>query len=69
MEDLPRESGTGGTIQNNGTINIGNTSNVGTYGIYNEGVLNNNTGARIKINRVSTSGIELASNTVTNNGR
>ncbi|WAC14830.1 T9SS type A sorting domain-containing protein [Dyadobacter pollutisoli] len=57
-----------GTIQNNGTINIGNTGNVGNYGIYNEGVLNNNIGARIKINRVTTSGIALSSNTVTNSG-
>jgi hypothetical protein len=57
-----------GTIQNNGTINIGNTGNVGNYGIYNEGILNNNTGARIKIDRVATSGIGLLSNTVTNSG-
>ncbi|HWV30088.1 MAG TPA: hypothetical protein VN038_10560, partial [Dyadobacter sp.] len=57
-----------GTIQNNGTINIGNTANVGNYGIYNEGVLNNNAGARIKIDRVTASGIGLLSNTVTNSG-
>lgn len=46
-----------GTVQNNGTITIGNTGSGGTYGIYNSGSFNNNTGAQIYIDQVSSTGI------------
>jgi hypothetical protein len=43
-----------GTVQNNGTIYIGNTTAIGGSGIYNKTAFNNNSGAIITIDRAGT---------------
>ena len=40
-----------GTIDNNGSITIGSTASVGLYGIRNYGIVNNNTGGTIMLDR------------------
>ncbi|MES2776937.1 MAG: hypothetical protein V4722_22360 [Bacteroidota bacterium] len=57
-----------GVVNNNGSLQIGNTGNVGDYGIFNAGSLNNTSGAQISINRAATTGIELLSGTFSNAG-
>ncbi|WP_159445199.1 beta strand repeat-containing protein [Filimonas lacunae] len=57
-----------GTVQNNGTINIGNTTATGANGLINEATFNNNTGAHIHIDRVSNSGIFNKGGTFINTG-
>ena len=57
-----------GTVQNNGILKIGNTTNVGNYGIVNSDVFNNNTGGQINIDRVSLAGIYALGNSFTNAG-
>lgn len=42
-----------GTVENNGTITIGNLLGSGSYGINNESVFNNNAGAQINIDSTS----------------
>jgi len=46
-----------GTVQNNGALHVGNTSNAGANGIVNGGIFNNNTGAQIHIDRCSNAGV------------
>ena len=41
-----------GTVNNNGTINIGNTADIATHGLGNSGTFNNNSGAKLNIDRV-----------------
>ncbi|MES2776942.1 MAG: hypothetical protein V4722_22385 [Bacteroidota bacterium] len=57
-----------GMFNNTGSVQIGNTSNIGAYGIFNEGIFNNNAGSQLTVDRASTAGIELLSNTFTNAG-
>ncbi len=54
-----------GTVQNHGNIVIGNTTNVGTYGIRNESVFHNN-GGQIAIDRWSNTGLYNVGGTFTN---
>jgi len=57
-----------GTVQNSGTLHIGNTTSVGSYGIVNSDVFNNNSGGQINIDRVSTAGVYALGNNITNVG-
>jgi hypothetical protein len=59
-----------GTVQNSGTITIGNSLAIGTYGIRNESVFNNNTGGQIRIDRVAaaSSGIYCTAGNLSNAG-
>lgn len=45
-----------GSIQNSGTITIGNTASIGTNGIWNKGTFMNNPGSAINIDRIDLSG-------------
>ncbi len=57
-----------GAINNSGIINIGNMTSVGQFGIFNEGNFNNNSSGQINVDRATTAGIELVSNTFSNAG-
>jgi hypothetical protein len=59
-----------GTVQNNGIINMGNTSTFGQYGIANFAIFDNNAGGQINIDRTIPGGTSLAviSGTFTNLG-
>jgi hypothetical protein len=55
-----------GTVHNNGTLSIGGTSGVGSYGIHNQGTFNNNTGGQLAIDRSTSRGINNDGGTFTN---
>jgi len=57
-----------GTVQNNGTINIGNTSTTGTFGIVNESDFHNNASGQINIDRCAIAGIFANSGSFNNAG-
>ncbi len=55
-----------GTVENNGSLVIGNTSNSGDFGLLNFATFNNNTGGDIHIDRSSSIGLRNYSGTFTN---
>ena len=61
-------NGTGASTNftNAGTLAIGATSSVGTHGIFNSRILNNNVGGTINIDRSNTYGIYNHAGTITN---
>jgi len=46
-----------GSVENSGTLNIGQTTGTGVYGIRNESIFNNNTGGQINIDRSTNTGL------------
>ncbi|MBK8428258.1 MAG: hypothetical protein IPL27_20880 [Lewinellaceae bacterium] len=58
-----------GTVENSGTLNIGQNTSTGLYGIRNESVFNNNTGGQINIDRSTNTGLyNVSGGTFTNAG-
>ncbi len=56
-----------GTVENSGTITIGNTSGIGSYGIRNESSFNNNIGGQIHIDRASQDAVFNTAGGIINN--
>lgn len=57
-----------GTVSNTGSLIIGSTSIVGQFGIMNQAIFENSTGATISIDNSTTSGLTHWSGTFTNHG-
>ncbi|WP_028526845.1 T9SS type A sorting domain-containing protein [Runella limosa] len=59
-----------GTLENNGKLALGNENTLGNYGLFNSGVLNNNAGAEISIDRTAVAGLSNdRTGVVTNAGK
>ena len=58
-----------GTVQNNGTLRIGNTANTDNYGLFNDGTFYNNTGGSLSIDRALLWSSYHNSDTFTNAGK
>lgn len=56
-----------GTVINNGRLSLGAIASVGSYGIVNQGVFENKSGAQIEIDKSTNTGIFNAFGTFTNN--
>ncbi|WP_254412573.1 T9SS type A sorting domain-containing protein [Dyadobacter diqingensis] len=55
-----------GTVTNNGELILGSAGSVGTYGIVNQGIFNNNSNAEIRIDNAVDTGLYNAAGTFTN---